>query len=161
MIRIAELEDLKSIVQIYNQTIPLKNVTADTQAVSVESRIDWFHQFNSKRPLWIYEEDKIVKAWCSIRSFYGRPAYDKTVEIGIYIDENCRQSGIGSKLLIHALDECKKIGIETILAFIFENNPGSIHFFKKYGFVQYGLLPDVAEIEQKKISLVIYGHRLK
>lgn len=161
MIRIAEIKDLESIVNIYNQTIPLKNVTADTEPVSVESRVDWYHQFNNNRPLWVYADDAKIKAWCSIRSFYGRPAYNKTVEIGIYIDERNRLHGIGSKLLLHAMEECKKIGVETILAFIFENNPGSIHFFKKYGFEQYGLLPDVAEIDQKKISLVIYGHRLK
>lgn len=160
MIRLANINDLESIVEIYNQTISLKNVTADTSAVSVESKIDWFNQFNDKRPIWVYISDDKVIAWLSIRSFYGRPAYDKTVEIGMYIDENYRQKGIGATMLVHALNECKKINIETILAFIFGNNHVSLNFFNKYGFTEYGNLPKVAEIEGEKIDLKILGIKL-
>lgn len=160
MIRAANINDLTSIVEIYNQTIPLKNVTADTTAITVESRIDWFHQFNNERPLWVYEKDQKVIAWLSIRSFYGRPAYQYTVEIGLYIDENNRQKGLGAEMLLHAINECRRIGIKTILAFIFSNNLQSLHFFSKYGFVEYGNLPEVAEIEEEKIDLVIMGLKL-
>lgn len=160
MIRIAKINDLEKIVSIYNQTVHLKNVTADTEKVSVESRTEWFKQFNTERPLWVYEHENDVVAWLSIRSFYGRPAYNKTVEIGLYIDENFRQHGIGAELIMHAINECKHIGIETILAFIFGNNDVSLHFFNKYGFVTYGILPAVAEIESTKIDLHILGLKL-
>jgi phosphinothricin acetyltransferase len=160
MIRAANINDLNSIVDIYNQTIPLRNVTADTTAITVESRIDWFHQFNKERPLWVYEKDQKVIAWLSIRSFYGRPAYQYTVEIGLYIDENNRQKGLGAEMLLYAINECRKIGIKTILAFIFSNNLLSLNFFSKYGFIDYGNLPEVAEIENEKIDLVIMGLKL-
>ena len=87
-------------------------------------------------------------------------AYNKTVEIGLYIDENFRQHGIGAELIMHAINECKKIGVETILAFIFGNNDVSLHFFNKYGFVTYGILPGVAEIDRSKIDLHILGLKL-
>lgn len=160
MIRLANINDLIRIVEIYNQTINLKNVTADTSPISVESRVDWFKQFNEQRPLWVYEIEKNVVAWLSIRSFYGRPAYQNTVEIGLYIDQNNRQNGIGSELLLHAFNECKKNGTETILAFIFGNNQISLNFFGKYGFVEYGSLPQVAEIDGEKIDLKILGIKL-
>jgi L-amino acid N-acyltransferase YncA len=160
MIRRAQIKDLDRIVAIYNQTIPLRYVTADTEPVSVESRLDWFHQFNEQRPLWVYEADGAVQAWCSIKSFYGRPAYNSTIEIGIYIDEQYRQHGVGSKLLLHAIAEAKQLGIQTILAFIFANNIGSIHFFRKYGFVEYGLLPSVAYIDNAPIDLAILGYKI-
>lgn len=160
MIRLANIDDLNKIVEIYNQTIHLKNVTADTSAVSVESRIEWFQQFNSNRPIWVYEINDTVVAWLSIRSFYGRPAYNHTVEIGLYIDQNNRQKGLGSEMILYALNECRKIGIKTILAFIFGNNKISLNFFSKYGFVEYGNLPAVAEIEEEVIDLVIMGLKL-
>jgi L-amino acid N-acyltransferase YncA len=161
MIRIARLEDLSQIVAIYNQTIPLGYVTADTEMQTLESRIEWFHSFNKTRPLWVYEVNKSIVAWCSIKSFYGRPAYSITVEIGIYIDENLRNSGIGSALLLHAVHEAKALNIQTILAFIFAHNSNSIYFFKKYGFVEYGLLPSVAIINNEKIDLAILGYKIK
>lgn len=40
--RDASLDDLVTIVDIYHSTIPSRIVTADTEAVSVESRLDWF-----------------------------------------------------------------------------------------------------------------------
>lgn len=160
MIRPANINDLTSIVAIYNQTIPLRYVTADLTPVSVESRMEWFSQFNETRPIWVLENDGIIKSWASLRSFYGRPAYNATVEIGIYIDENFRNQGLGELMLLHAHREGKKIGIETILAFIFANNVGSVKFFQKHGYIDYGLLPAVAEIDGHKIDLAILGYKL-
>mgnify|MGYP006146231485 CR=1 FL=1 len=42
--RIATLDDLPTIVAIYNSTIASREVTADTEPVSVESRLNWFHE---------------------------------------------------------------------------------------------------------------------
>lgn len=160
MIRLATINDLSAIVDIYNQTILLRYVTADLTPITVSSRLEWFNQFNESRPLWVFERDGVVKAWTSLRSFYGRPAYNTTVEIGIYIDEKFRKAGIGELMLLHAHRESKRIGIETILAFIFANNTVSINFFKKHGYLEYGLLPSVAEIDNKKIDLAILGYKL-
>ncbi len=50
----ATLEDLPTIVEIYNSTIPGRMVTADTEPVTVESREKWFHEHSPTfRPLWI------------------------------------------------------------------------------------------------------------
>jgi L-amino acid N-acyltransferase YncA len=40
--RDATLEDLPSIVEIYNSIIPGRIVSADTEPVSVEQRLPWF-----------------------------------------------------------------------------------------------------------------------
>lgn len=160
MIRPATSSDLPQILHIYNQSIPLKNITADTVPVSVESRIEWFNQFNDERPIWVYETEEGVIAWTSLRSFYGRPAYRATVEIGIYIDSSNRNKGIGELMLLHAHRFCSTHHIETILAFIFASNASSVYFFKKHGYVEYGNLPAVAEIDQNKIDLLILGYKL-
>lgn len=55
--RNATLEDLPKIVEIYNSTIPSRMVTADTENISVESRIHWFYEHNPEtRPLWMVED---------------------------------------------------------------------------------------------------------
>ena len=60
--RDATYNDLKKIVEIYNSTIPSRMVTADTEEVSVESRVKWFEEHSpDKRPLWIAENpEKII-----------------------------------------------------------------------------------------------------
>ena len=53
-IRIAEPEDLEAIVDIYNQAIAVGQKTADTTAVSTESREDWFHNhIPDKYPIYV------------------------------------------------------------------------------------------------------------
>ena len=42
--RDATLEDLASIVEIYNSIIPGRIVSADTEPVPVEQRLPWFHE---------------------------------------------------------------------------------------------------------------------
>jgi phosphinothricin acetyltransferase len=156
-IRIAEINDLAAIVNIYNSTIPSRMVTADTQSVSVSEKLDWFNNFQEPRPIWVAIENEKVIAWLSFKSFYGRPAYAGTIEIAIYIDEQFRAKGIGKTILQFAIAAAKERNIHTLLAYIFEHNLPSIQFFQKNGFVNYGVLPEIAIMDQKHYSLGIYG----
>ena len=47
--RNATLEDLPTIVDIYNSTIASRMVTADTEPVSAESRIQWFKEHSPEK----------------------------------------------------------------------------------------------------------------
>jgi phosphinothricin acetyltransferase len=104
-LRDATLEDLASIVEIYNSTIPGRVVSADTEPVSVEQRLPWFHEHDpARRPIWVAEEDGEVVGWLSLGDFWdGRPAYDGTAEIGIYVKEDHRGGGIGGHMLEEAI----------------------------------------------------------
>ena len=74
--RDATFDDLPAIVAIYNSTVPSRQVTADLEPVSIESRHAWFHAHGpNTRPLWVVEEAGRVIAWLSFSDFYGRPAY--------------------------------------------------------------------------------------
>jgi phosphinothricin acetyltransferase len=51
-IRLAQLADLPAIVDIYNQCIPSKHSTGDTQPVRVADRLAWFGEhFPEKYPI--------------------------------------------------------------------------------------------------------------
>lgn len=154
--------DLAKIVEIYNSTVPSRMVTADTEPVSVESRRKWFNEHNaSRRPLWVIEnsDDEIV-GWVSFQSFYGRPAYDGTVEMSIYLSEEQRGKGLGKQILQHCIDEAPRFGIKTLLGFIFSHNEPSLKLFKHFGFQEWAVLPDVAVLDGQERSLKILGKRI-
>src|SRR4051812_13621487 len=155
-------EHLPRIVEIYNSTVPGRIVTADTQFVSVESRMRWFYEHSAdKRPLWIIEdENNAVAGWVSFQSFYGRPAYDGTVEVSIYLDPGARGKGVGKKALQFAIDRCKELKIKTLLGYIFAHNEPSLNLFKSFGFEQWALFPNVAELDGIERSLIILGKRV-
>lgn len=160
--RDANPSDLKKIVEIYNSTISSGMVTADTEPVSVESRQKWFEEHNSaKRPLWVIENnsDQII-GWVSFQSFYGRSAYDATVEISIYLDETRRGKGFGKQVLRHCIDKSPDFGVKTLLGFIFSHNEPSLRLFYYFGFEDWATLPNVALIDGQERGLKILGKRI-
>jgi L-amino acid N-acyltransferase YncA len=159
--RLAKKTDLPEIVDIYNSTIPSRQVTADLEAVSVESRETWFDEHTPEtRPLWVVEIDKRIAGWLSFSSFYGRPAYRQTAEISVYIHSAFRKSGVASYLLSAALEQSLEFGVKVLLGFIFGHNQPSLKFFQKFGFEHWGLLPNVAVIDGVEHDLVIVGRRI-
>lgn len=159
-IRKARLEALPAIVDIYNLSIPGRLATADTEIVSVESKMDWFHSHYDLRPLFVVEEESKIIAYLSFKSFYGRPAYSITVEIGIYIHPDYQGKGIGKILLQKAIDISPDLKIENLLGFIFAHNEPSIALFKKFGFTEWGNLPAVGKIDKKYVDLLIFGKKV-
>ncbi|MGJ1226895.1 N-acetyltransferase family protein [Sphingobacterium siyangense] len=161
--RDAAQQDLPRIVEIYNSTIASRMVTADTAPVSVASRQKWFDEHNaSKRPLWLIEdENNQILGWVSFQSFYGRPAYDATVEISIYLDEQQRGRGLGKQILQYCIDKAPDLGVHTLLGFIFAHNLPSIALFEKMGFKEWANLPNIATLDQEERSLKILGIRIK
>lgn len=161
--RNATLDDLPKIVEIYNSTVASRLVTADLEPVSVESKLAWFHQHNSEfRPLWMVQDSQEETiGWVSFQDFYGRPAYHKTAEISIYIDEKFRDKGFGKQILELSIERCPELGIENLLAFIFAHNLPSLTLFEKFGFELWANLKNIAELDGEKRSLIILGKNIK
>lgn len=157
----AAIKDLAIIVDIYNATIPGRMVTADIETVSVESRIKWFEEHSpNHRPLWMIQYEDEICGWLSFQSFYGRPAYNVTAEISIYIAEKYRGCGLGFISLNKAIEVCPILGIKTLLGFIFGHNQPSLGLFRGMGFADWGILPKVAEIDGVERDLIILGKRI-
>jgi phosphinothricin acetyltransferase len=101
----------------------------------------------------------VPMAWLSLRSFYGRPAYAATVEVGVYTAPEALRQGRGATLLAHAIQGMPSLKIKTLLAFIFAHNEPSLRLFERVGFIRWGLLPRVAELDGIERDVVILGYR--
>ncbi len=160
--RLATLADLTAIVAIYNSTIASRMVTADTEEISVESRLAWFHEHDpEKRPLWVMENtNQEIVAWLSFSNFYGRPAYSGTVEISIYLHTSCRRQGVGRYLLEQAIQHAPSIQVHTLLGFIFAHNVPSMNLFASLNFEVWANMPRVATLDGVERDLIIFGKRV-
>lgn len=158
----ATLHDLPKIVETYNSTIPSRLVTADLEPVTAISKLQWFNSHSSKkRPLWVVLADNEYAGWMSFNSFYGRPAYDGTVEVSIYLDEKYRDKGLGKICLQKAMDSCAGLGVKNLLGFIFGHNEISLKLFYRHGFEKWALLPKVANMDGVERDLIIVGKRME
>ncbi len=159
--RDAQQADLAAIVAIYNTTIASRDVTADTEPVSVASRQAWFDDHTpGRRPLWVVERDGEVIGWLSYSNFYGRPAYAGTAELSVYLAPAARGQGLGRYLMEQAIARAADYKIHTLLGFIFGHNGPSLALFDAFGFARWGDLPRVATLDGVERDLVIMGKRV-
>ena len=150
------------IVKIYNSSIPSRLATADTEPVTIESKKEWFKQHNPKiRSLWILEKDDKLIAWISLTDFKDRPAYQKTVEISLYVSPEFQGKGYGEKLLKKMIEKCPNFGVENLIGLVFGHNNKSIKPAEKFGFEEWGFLPEVTEMDGIRRDVVILGLKVK
>lgn len=157
----ASIEDLPKIVATYNSTIASRLVTADLEPVSVESKLAWFNAHSpEKRPLWLVMLNEKYAGWMSFNSFYGRPAYDGTVEVSIYLEEDVRGKGLGKACLQKAIDISPLLKIHSLLGFIFGHNKPSLKLFYQFEFEKWAHLPEVANMDGIMRDLIILGKKV-
>ena len=154
--------DLPVIVDIYNQSIPGGWSTADTKPVTVSERLDWFQKFDRiKRPIWVAESDGKIVAWVCLTSFYGgRPAYDATAEISLYIASDFQRMGLGRYLKEWVIEQCPRLGVTTLLSMHFDHNEATRKLNESLGFKVLGHLTEIAIVDEKKRGLVIGALRI-
>jgi phosphinothricin acetyltransferase len=162
LIRDATEADLPAIVEIYNQSIPAGWSTADTRPIAVADRVEWFRKFDpSRRPIWVAEMDGRVVATAYLSSFYGgRPAYEATAEVSLYIASAYQRRGIGRRFKRWVIEQCPRLGVTTLLSMHFDHNEATRRINDSLGFQQLGHLTEIAEVQGHKRGLVISALRI-
>ena len=162
IIRIAQLDDLPVIVDIYNQSIPSKQSTGDTQPLRVEDRRPWFEEHRpNEHPIFVADVEGQIVGWCSLSAYRpGRAALRFTREISYYIDFAHHRQGIATALVEHALAACPALQIKHVFAIVLEGNQASLNLLKKFGFEQWGYLPRVADFGGKEVGHLYYGRHV-
>ncbi len=149
MIRIAQKEDLSDIDYIYNQAVYAKFCTAHLHPLNEDQRQDWFNKHDPNRyPIYVYEEDDTILGWASISPYRGgREALYEVGEITYYVDFKHHGQDIGTKLVEHCLEQCPKLNKRVLLAVIIDGNDASIGLLEKFGFQEWGFMPEVIKDE--------------
>jgi len=158
-IRTAGIDDLPSIVAIYNDAVRQRFATADLEPVTIEQRSGWFHEHDpASLPLYVAERDGAVAGWCSLSAYRpGRAALTRTAEISYYVAAAVRRRGVGTALVRHAIEQAPRVGKHVLFGILLERNAPSIRLLTTCGLELWGRLPDAALIDGELVSHVYYG----
>jgi len=158
-IRIAQINDLPSIVDIYNQAIRSGMATGDMAEFGVEERILWFEKFDDNSyPIYVAEVENIVVGYCTLSPYRpGRQAMQTVAEISYFLDYSFHRKGIATALIKHVISDCRRIGIQSLLAIILDINLPTIGLLENLNFEKWGYFPDIIDMDGRKCGQFVYG----
>ena len=84
-----------------------------------------------------------VVGWGTLSSFRARCAYRETIELSVYVRQDCQRRGYGRRIVQELISLARSLGYHTILAVSCEESVGSIALLKSSGFVEVGCLLEV------------------
>ncbi len=142
-IRPARASDLPRILSIYNREVLVSTATYDTRVRTPAEHAQWFAQHDAAHPVLLAAAGRKVVGWASLSPWSDRPAYGRSVEVSVYVDEESRGRGIGKRLLKALVDAAGPLGHHAILARISADNMVSVHLHESLGFTLAGTLREV------------------
>ena len=138
-------------------------MTADLVPMSPKARREWFEVHKKNwYPLNVLEYNRVVTGWITISPHRpGRGATLDTGEISYFVDFNYHQMGFGSAMVRYALNEARELGFRVIFAIIIEGNQPSIRLLEKFGFENWGCLPQAVRSGDEIRSHIYLGKVLE
>lgn len=103
-IRVATLEDAKTLVEIYTPYVEKTVITFEYEVPSVEEFKGRMAHVLEKYPYLVAERDGEIVGYAYAGEFKSRAAYDWAVETTVYVREDQKKSGVG-KALYMALEQ--------------------------------------------------------
>lgn len=161
-IRIATEDDVPAISTIYNQAVAAGFQTAHTEAVDE----NYVRQLLAEHPadtypVFIAEHNEVVLGWCGLSAYRpGRGALRSTAEISYYVHEDYQGQRIGTALIEHAVETAPKLGFRALFAILLDKNPRSVGLLRKFEFVQWGHMPDIAEFAGEHCGHLYFGRHV-
>jgi len=144
-VRPATRDDLAQITDIYNHYVTETTATFDLHPFRPADREQWFSQFEGRQPhlLLVAEFEGQILGYASSTRFRSKPAYDRTVEVTVYLRSGHTAEGLGSALYQALFEQLSKYQVHRYIAVITLPNEPSLALHEKFGFRQIGTLSEV------------------
>lgn len=142
-IRPVTLKDAPELVRIYAPYVEKTAITFEYQIPTIEEFEGRIEKILQRFPYLVAEEDGQVLAYAYGSTYYDRSAYDWAVEVSVYVDQDHRGQGLGSRLYEALEMELEARGYLRFLACIALPNPASIALHEKRGYVKVAHFPKI------------------
>ncbi|EIM38841.1 putative phosphinothricin N-acetyltransferase [Acinetobacter sp. HA] len=147
-IRTANIDDLESILNIYNQEIINGTATWNHTAMAWSDIQAWFKTLQDQNyPVLVAEHQPTAKiiGYANYDEFRSIQGFSKTIEHAVFLHPDYTGQGIGEQLLLRLMEIASRQGMHIMVAAIDSENIASIHLHRKLGFIQTGYMPQVGE----------------
>ena len=164
IVRPAVTSDLPAITDIANALIETATVEWTETLHTLANRQVWLeHHQEAGEPVLVAIDDEMVVGWAAYGDFRDStrwPGYRFTVEHSVHVAESHSGRGVGRSLMSALIADAQASGKRVMVAAIDADNPGSIDFHARLGFVEVGRMPGVGDKWGQRLSLVLMQYDL-
>ncbi|AIQ38006.1 L-amino acid N-acyltransferase YncA [Paenibacillus sp. PastF-3] len=154
-VRHATLQDLKSILRIYNQGIEDRIATLETEEKDSAFMEGWFQNHRGRYSILVAVREDEVIGWASLNPYSHRCAYNGVADLSIYIDRHFRGQGIGNTLLEVLEKSALEQEFYKIVLFTFPFNQAGQMLYQKRGYRQVGVFEKQGVMDGAFIDVLI------
>ncbi len=144
MIRELKEEDVAPCLKIYNHYIENTCFTLEEEPLSLDDFKARVKRIQLKYPFLVEEEAGEILGYCYLDFFSERSAYKRTVDLSIYVSKDHLHKGVGQALLSHMERVAKERGFKNLISIVTSENPSSLSFHLRNGFLLEGTLHKIA-----------------
>jgi len=153
--RLASVDDVESILVIYNQGIEDRIATLEEEQKDIEYMRDWFNKHTGRFAVIVVEQDGEVIGWASLNPYSNRCAYAGVADLSIYIRRDYRGKGVGSALL-KDIEQAAIIGnFNKIVLFTFPFNNLGQGLYRKNGYREVGVFKNQGKLDGRFVDVMI------
>jgi len=168
VIRRAVRADCPGILAIYNDAVLKTTASYDEEPRTLAQRLEWFDAHERDDfAVFVAEERGAdgdaarIVGWSALNRYHDRAGYRFTAENSVYIAEDWRGHGLGSRLLEPLLAAAQNRGLHAVLALIDAANEASIRLHARHGFEPVGHLKEVGFKFGRWLDVVLMEWRVK
>ncbi|QKQ43825.1 N-acetyltransferase family protein [Streptococcus sanguinis] len=142
-IRFARPSDAATLLAIYAPYVENTAITFEYEVPTIEDFATRIEKTLEKYPYLVAEEDGLILGYAYASTYYARAAYDWAVELSVYVSQDARGKGVGSKLYDKLEDLLEQMGYMHFLACIALPNEASMALHRKRGYQQVAHFPKI------------------
>lgn len=140
-IRMATLEDVAPMLEIYTPFVTNTTVSFETEPPTPEAFARRMAEHLAQCPWLVWEEEGRVLGYAYAGVPFARAAYSWCAEASIYLAAEARGKGIGAQLYTRLEAILRLQGYQVLYAIITEENQASIAFHTHLGFRRVAVFP--------------------
>jgi phosphinothricin acetyltransferase len=138
-LRAARPADAEAVAAIYNEGIATRMATFETDP-RTKTDVEAWLTAGERLPLLVAEEeDGRVVGWARILAYSDRPAYAGVGEASVYVAEQARGHGLGTRLLRELQAKAAELGYWKLVGKLFTDNAASAAMVRRCGWREVGL----------------------
>ena len=156
--REAQPNDLNFALDLYNYYILNTTAAFDHEKITMEELQARLSYHNGKYRTFLVcdKPDKNIMGFCFLKQFRTKPAYDKSAEIGLYLQPEKTGQKLGHHIIRFLEEYARGNDIEVIIATISGENVNSIKLFDRMGYERCAHFRKIAVKFNRRLDLIQY-----